>query len=248
MMNHINGTQTGRSNYEVPAKNQPAHTGEKSGGIAQAAKTDRFEQAGGVKLSEKAQNLLKELKAKYGDTDFVIADYDSDEEASHLLAGGTKKYSVLIDPQTLEKMAADENVRAKYEGLIDSTRAEINSVVEELVENGQSAYTVGASVSDDGTMEMFAELEEMTAKRSEQIEKNIEENRAEKKEEKEKEAEKAEKDEPAEKTEKTEKKHRHSKITRFVADTAEKLLDSIFRFFGITPKKDGIAVAQKPEK
>lgn len=244
-MNHINGTQTGRSNYEMPAKNQSPHAGEKASGIAQAAKTDRFEQAGGVKLSENAQNLLKELKVKYGDTDFVIADYDSDEEASRLLAGGTKKYSVLIDPQTLEKMAADENVRAKYEGLIDSTRAEINSVVEELVENGQSAYTVGASVSDDGTMEMFAELEEMTAKRSEQIEKNIEENRAEKKEEKEKEAEKAEKDEPAEKTG---KKHRHSKITRFVADTAEKLLDSIFRFFGITPKKDGIAVAQKPEK
>ena len=55
-----------------------------------------------VELSEAAQNLLAKLKEKYGDIDFFVAEFSTDEEAQYYHNQSTKAYSCVIDPQTLE--------------------------------------------------------------------------------------------------------------------------------------------------
>ena len=65
-------------------------------------------------LSQGAKDLLNEMQKKYGDRDFFVADYSSDDEAQRYLSRGSKEYSVLIEPELLEKMAADESVKEKY--------------------------------------------------------------------------------------------------------------------------------------
>ena len=62
-------------------------------------------------LSQGAKDLLNEMQKKYGDRDFFVADYSSDDEAQRYLSRGSKEYSVLIEPELLEKMAADESVK-----------------------------------------------------------------------------------------------------------------------------------------
>ena len=69
-------------------------------------------------LSQGAKDLLNEMQKKYGDMDFFVADYSSDDEAQRYLSRGSKEYSVLIEPELLEKMAADESVKEKYLGII----------------------------------------------------------------------------------------------------------------------------------
>ena len=51
-----------------------------------------------VKLSRGAKKLLEELRKTYSNMDFIVADYETEEEAQGYLSRGTKEYSVLIDP------------------------------------------------------------------------------------------------------------------------------------------------------
>ena len=63
--------------------------------IKNSAKTDAKEINAASKTGEKvtlsteAKNLLKELKKTYGNMDFIVADYETDEEAAAYLARGT---------------------------------------------------------------------------------------------------------------------------------------------------------------
>ena len=83
-------------------------------------------------LSQGAKDLLNEMQKKYGDRDFFVADYSSDDEAQRYLSRGSKEYSVLIEPELLEKMAADESVKEKYLGIIDDARNKISEVKDEV--------------------------------------------------------------------------------------------------------------------
>lgn len=47
-------------------------------------------------LSKAAQNLLKELKKTYSNMDFIVADFETDEEAASLMSRGTAEYSAQI--------------------------------------------------------------------------------------------------------------------------------------------------------
>lgn len=243
MMNHV-GAAGSRSAYPAQPKNTVHETEKEKGGI-RTAKTDAFERVGGTRLSEKAQALLKELQAKYRDTDFIIADYSSEEEANRLLSGAKKEYGVLIDPETLEKMASDESVRAEYEGYIDESRSQLNAISEQLAEKGASVHTLSAKVSGDGTMSFFAELEEMSKQRNERMEeareKAKEESKKEAKLDEKKEAEKAEEARKADKAEKGQhgrKPYEPPKLTFVSANSADELLKKIFDFYGIDPSAE----------
>lgn len=148
--------------------------------LDKSAKTENKSQ---VELSDAAQKLLEELKEKYSNMDFIIADYSTDEEAQQLLSRGTKEYSVLIDPQTLEKMAADEEVKQQYLDIIDQSTLQLDEMKEELKESGQDVKRIGFSVDDNGQITFFAELEKSSKAQSERIEASREKKRAEKKEE-----------------------------------------------------------------
>ncbi len=114
------------------------------------------EKAGG--LSQKAQDYLEKLKKKYGNMDFIIADYSTDEEADSLLGKGKGEYNVLITPDLLEKMAEDEDTAAEYEALIDKSVESIDSVRAGLGEDADMVDRYGVTVGADGQISIRALL------------------------------------------------------------------------------------------
>ena len=139
-----------------------------------------------VELSEAAKNLLAELKEKYGDIDFFVAEFSTDEEAQYYHNQSTKKYSCVIDPQTLEEMAADEAVKEKYVGIIDTADEKFDQVKEELGEDADQIKRMGITVDKDGVVTYFAELTKQTVRMQEDRLNEQKEIRAEKKEKEEK--------------------------------------------------------------
>ena len=146
-----------------------------------------------LKLSDKAKELLQQIKEKYGNMDFMVADYSSEEEAQTYLSRGTKQYSVLIDPDTLEAMASDEKTKEKYINILEESTGKLDSVKEQLEEeakeSGSEVKSIGMILSDDGSVSYFAELEKAGAKQKERVE-NSREKKAEEKKAEEKKAEK----------------------------------------------------------
>lgn len=135
-----------------------------------------------VELSEAAKNLLAELKEKYGDIDFFVAEFSNDEEAQYYHNQSTKKYSCVIDPQTLEEMAADEAVKEKYVGIIDTADEKFDQVKEELGEDAQQVKRMGITVDKDGVVTYFAELTKQTVRMQENLRNQHKVQQAEKKE------------------------------------------------------------------
>lgn len=130
-----------------------------------------------VNLSDRAKELLKGLKKTYGDIDFIVASYNSDEEADSYLANGTKEFSVLIDPEELEKMASDDNVKKKNLGIIEEAREKLSDMKENLGDKKDDVKRLGVSIDKNGTVTYFADLEKMSEKQRERIEKAREEKR-----------------------------------------------------------------------
>lgn len=110
------------------------------------------------KLSKTAQDYLDKLKKKYGNMDFIIADYSTDEEADKLLARGKGEYNVLITPALLERMAADEDVAAEYEGKIDQSVESIEQVRTGLGEDADMVDKYGVTFDSEGNMSIRAKL------------------------------------------------------------------------------------------
>lgn len=145
-----------------------------------SAKADKTSKTDSVQLSDKAKALLKELQKRYGDMDFFVANYSSDAEAQSYLSRGTKEYSLLIDPETLEAMAADEDTKNEYLNQIDSARSSINGMMAQIDQTGEEVTRVGISIDKEGKVSYFAELEQISDRYGEYIEKTREKNREEK--------------------------------------------------------------------
>lgn len=135
-----------------------------------------------VKLSDAAKKLLEELQKTYGNMDFIVADYESDEEAQSLLSRGRKEYSVLIEPETLEKMAADSATKNKYLSILSDAAGNLDSMTDQLEKEGKDVKSIGISIDKDGNVSYFAELERMSERQRERIEQSREDRRAEEKE------------------------------------------------------------------
>ena len=139
-----------------------------------ADKTDKTEKNNNVNLSEKAKKLLEELKKTYGNMDFIVADYETDEEAAEYLSRGTKEYSVLIDPETLEAMAADEETKNKYVGILEDSVKQLKDVKEQLGDKEDEVTRIGISIGKDGQVSFFAELEKAGERQKDFIERTRE--------------------------------------------------------------------------
>lgn len=126
--------------------------------------------AGQTKLSKKAQELLKLLKEKYSNMDFFVGSYSSDAEAQRYLSRGTKEYSVLIDPETLEAMAADEDVRKQYEDILAGAGNRLEELKEKLGKDANQVKSFGISIDREGKVSYFAELDKITESRNQQLE------------------------------------------------------------------------------
>lgn len=169
-------------------------------------KTSKAGNGDRVELSDRAKKLLEKLKKTYKNMDFIIADYADDEEAAAYLARGSKEYSVLMDPETLEEMAADEKTEQKYTGILEEATGKLTDLKENLGDQKEEVTHIGVSIDKDGNVSYFAELEKLGEKQKERIEK-AKENR---------------KTEEAKKGRAEARKH-----TRVQASSVEELLDKV---------------------
>lgn len=222
-MSFINGLGANNNYYQNQVKNQKAKA-DKANTKDYRKKADKTSKSNKkqVELSDKAKALLEELKAKYADMDFFVASYDSEEEAQKYLSQGTKAFSVLIDPEDLEAMANDEEVKNNTLSLLDEARNNLTNIQDQLKESGNtSVKNLGVTINSNGQVSYFANLEEMSQKQRERIEKKRAENKAEE------EAEQARRDEAKEAGERYSRIKPEGKHTTVYADSIEELLEKI---------------------
>lgn len=182
----------------------------------EAVKTGKAEKTGNTapaQLSDRAQELLEKLKKKYGNMDFMVANYENDEEAAEYLSRGTKQYSVLIEPELLEKMASDKDTEAKYTGIIENATEQFEEIKGELGNDLANVKSIGFNLKEDGTITLFADLEKASEQQRERIEKTKEEK---------KDSQKTEKADKAAEAYKEKPKH-----VRVYADSISELVDKI---------------------
>jgi len=130
------------------------------------------------KLSNKAKSYLENLRKTYGDYDFIIADAGDDRRA--LLDKSDKEFSVIFSNAELEKMATDEKYANEKMRQVKTIVDMSDRICEQFgFERGWEAGKEGdtilnklaVSINDDGSMSIFAELEKMSEKQKDYIEK-----------------------------------------------------------------------------
>ncbi len=112
----------------------------------------------GVELSDAAKKLLEELRKKYGNMDFSVVEWSSDEEQDYYASKTSKDYSVLINPELLEEMAADESVREKYEAVLGGADEKFDTLKEELGEDADKIKGFTITMDRDGKVSYAVQL------------------------------------------------------------------------------------------
>lgn len=144
----------------------------------------------GIELSDEAKSLLSELRKKYGNMDIAVAVWSTDEEQDYYASKATKEYSVLINPEALEEMARDEEVRAKYESVLSGAGEQFDTLKEELGEDIDKVKGFSITIDKDGNVKyaigLLKDMEADSAKRAKTEKERLEKKRAERKEEQEK--------------------------------------------------------------
>ena len=224
-MNNMNGV----GSYNAMQKNiYSASAQSRKTAKADNKKTDGTKKTNNnsVQLSDKAKALLQELKKTYSNMDFYVADYESEEEASEYLSRGTKDYSVLIDPEELERMANDEDVKKQNLSLLDEAVGKLDEIKEELkgTDREDEVVSLGVSIGKDGQVSYFAELEKAGERQREFVDKI--------REDKKEAAKEAAKEAEAERTGRGSDRYNyeHSKRATVSANSAEDLLKQIQNF------------------
>lgn len=160
------------------------------------------------KLSSKAQDFLKNLRSKYGDYDFLVGNSTDDLKA--LSKSGSKEYSVIFSSAELERMANDEKyAEEKMQGVEGAVKmakriAEENGYTSAFGKDGENGTInkISIAVADDGSTKIFAELEKISDKQKERINKARAKRAEEKKAADKKAKDKVEKKNPYEKDDK----------------------------------------------
>lgn len=217
-MNKVNGYNAYQNNYYDNSV-QSRKNQNKTSKSDSSKKTDKTGKTNGsVQLSDKAKALLQELKKKYTNMDFIVADYDSEEEAASYLSHGTKEYSVLIDTEELERMASDDSVKEQNLALLDEAVGKLDDLKDQLGDRKDEVVRMGITIGKDGEMSFFAELEQAGKRQKEFID-SIRESKKEA-------AEKAEADK-ADQRNPYAHGYERGKRTTVHASTAEELLEKI---------------------
>lgn len=204
----------------------------------------------GIELSDKAKAVLEELKEKYGNIDFFVADDVSNEDASGIMSAGTREFSVLIDPDTLEAMAEDDAVKEKYMGIIDDSTQQLASISKELEESGQEVESLGVKIDADGVATFFAKIKESNENYKKQVEaeKEAQAEAAKKAEKKAKDREEQDERLEALRDRPPVKDEPQPRTAELTAASAEELLEKIKNFdwssFGKNSDTEGITVAE----
>ena len=165
-----------RNSYYGRAQSQKDAGTSKATGKNTAKKTDWNSQ---VNLSDNAKKLLKDLQKNYKNMDFIVADYETDEEAASYLSRGKNQYSVLLSPEELEKMASDESVKKENLKVLDNAVSKLSEIRNQLGDKGKDISRLGIAIDNNGEVSYFAELEKLNEKQRERIEERRESRREE---------------------------------------------------------------------
>lgn len=160
---------------EITAANSGAL--QETGKAKETGKTGNYgKTVGKPQLSEAGAKYYEELKKKYSGMDFVLVSKDMKEFAKKNASsyGNANRMVVLIDEEKIERMATDENYRAKYEGLIAKAQSQMPQL-QSVMANQPGVKTIGMTVNDNGTASFFAVMsksnqdmtEKLAAKRAE---------------------------------------------------------------------------------
>ena len=103
-------------------------------------------------LSDKAKKYYEKLKAKYSNMDFILVSPEKKEEAESKkgMYQSSKELLVLIDSDKIEKMAEDEEYRAKYEGILNNAASRLNQMKDSLGSKADSVSSFGMTFDDHG--------------------------------------------------------------------------------------------------
>lgn len=210
------------------------------------------EVAEGIELSDAAKKLLEELKDKYKDIDFFVAEFANDEEAQVYHRQSTKAYSCVIDPKTLEEMAADEAVKEKYVGIIDTADEKFDQMKEELGEDAAKITRMGINVDADGVATFFAEVSKTNRENLEAAKQQQKANRAAQKERNEaiekKRKDKLEESEKLEEKKKLKKEEAAKRLERVEASSMEDLIKKVKEVLAGDTKEEVSSVKSESPK
>lgn len=122
-------------------------------------------------LSDKAKKYYEKLKAKYSNMDFILVSPEKKEEAESKkgMYQSSKELLVLIDSDKIEKMAEDEEYRAKYEGILDNATSRLNQMKDSLGSKADSVSSFGMTFDDHGNASFFAVVDKSLASQRERI-------------------------------------------------------------------------------
>ena len=139
----------------------------------------------GIELSDAAKNLLTELREKYGNMDISVAEWSTDEEQDYYAEKSDKEYSVLINPELLDKMATFPAAREKYEKVLGGAGDLFDTLKEELGEDADKIKGFSITMDKDGNVSYAVKLLKDMEANSKAQKERISERRAERKKEEE---------------------------------------------------------------
>lgn len=178
------GTVNAKAGYERP----------KSTGKYKALDSNGVQE--GIKLSDNAKNLLEELRRKYGNMSISVAEWSTDEEQDYYAGLTDKDYSVLINPELLEKMAADDSVREQYESVLSNVGKDAETLKTELGEDADKIKGFSITMDADGkvtyAVKLLKDMAEQGKSTAKTQKERIEEQRAARREQEKKKEEKLE--------------------------------------------------------
>jgi len=196
----------------------------------------------GVELSDAAKSLLKELREKYTNMDIYAAEWSSDEEQKYYAGFSNKEYSVLINPEALEAMAADPAVREKYESVLSGVETNFNTLKEELGEDADKVSGFTVTIDKDGKVSYALDLLKSIGEDNENNAQKLKEKR-----EEEKIAQKRVQKKEAQE-ERLEKLAQKSETERIEADSIEELIAAVKSKLYPTEEGEKVVIADTQEQ
>ena len=115
---------------------------------------------GEPKLSDKAAKYYEQLKAKYGNYDFILVSEDQKQNAEANIGKYVNKDRtvVLINEEKIEKMATDESYRKKYENILTGAQSQLQQMATQL-KNTPGLKGFGIKVNDNGAASFIAAVD-----------------------------------------------------------------------------------------
>lgn len=156
--------------------NRKTDNNKKTDGTKEADKTAKKSKVSGRTigdpvLSDKAKKYYEQLKAKYSNMDFILVSLEQKEEAESKkgMYQSSKELIVLIDSDKIEKMAEDEEYRAKYEGILSNATSQLSQMKDSLGSKADSVSSFGMTFDDNGNASFFAVVDKSLAAQKERI-------------------------------------------------------------------------------